>query len=48
MPDVDAIDTEGLDVSQEDMEELLKVDKDLWLRKWNPLKTIMPSLAEAA
>jgi len=31
MPTIDAIDTEGLDVSAKDMAELLVVDKDAWL-----------------
>jgi len=38
MPTVDAIDTEGLDVSREDMEELLRVDKDLWLQEVESIK----------
>ena len=33
MPTVDAIDTEGLDVSEEDMKELLSVDKEAWLKE---------------
>jgi len=33
MPTVDAIDTKGLDVSEADMAELLKVDNDEWLRE---------------
>jgi phosphoenolpyruvate carboxykinase (GTP) len=33
LPAKDAIDTEGLDVSDEDMEELLKVNKEEWLRE---------------
>jgi phosphoenolpyruvate carboxykinase (GTP) len=33
MPTVDAIDTEGLDVSEADMAELLKVDKQKWLNE---------------
>lgn len=33
MPTEDAIDVEGLDVSKEDMEELLKVKNDEWLRE---------------
>jgi len=38
MPTLDAIDTEGLDVSKEDMEELLKVDKELWLNEVESIK----------
>jgi len=33
MPAADAIDTNGLDVSSEDMAELLKVNKDEWLKE---------------
>lgn len=33
MPTADAIDTNGLDVSAADMAELLKVDKDQWLKE---------------
>ena len=33
MPTPDAIDVEGLKVSKEDMEELLKVNKDEWLKE---------------
>ncbi len=33
MPAADAIDTTGLDVSQSDMNELLKVNKDEWLKE---------------
>ena len=33
MPTPDAIDTNGLDVSEEDMKELLKVNRDEWLRE---------------
>ena len=33
MPTPDAIDTEGLDVSKDDMKELLKVDKSEWLNE---------------
>ncbi|HYH04661.1 MAG TPA: phosphoenolpyruvate carboxykinase (GTP) [Bacillota bacterium] len=33
MPTVDAIDRSGLDVSEADMVELLKVDKDEWLKE---------------
>ena len=33
MPTFDAIDTEGLDVSEEDMKELLKVNKEEWLKE---------------
>lgn len=38
MPAPGAIDTEGLDVSAEDMAELLKVDKDLWLQEVASIK----------
>jgi len=33
MPTADAIDTDGLDVSEADMQELLKINKDEWLRE---------------
>ncbi len=33
MPTVDAIDTNGLDVSPADMEELVKINKDEWLKE---------------
>ncbi len=33
MPTIDAIDTNGLDVSERDMAELLKVSKDEWLNE---------------
>lgn len=39
MPSKDAIDTEGLNVSAHDMEELLKVDKDQWLKEIESIKT---------
>ena len=38
MPTLDAIDTEGLDVSKEDMEELLKVDREQWLNEVESIK----------
>jgi len=38
MPTVDAIDTEGLDVSEEDMKELLAVDKEKWLQEVESIK----------
>lgn len=38
MPTVDAIDTEGLDVSKADMEELLRVDKERWLAEVESIK----------
>ncbi len=38
MPTPDAIDTQGLDVSEADMEELLKVDKADWLREVASIK----------
>jgi phosphoenolpyruvate carboxykinase (GTP) len=31
MPAIDAIDTEGLDVSKEDMADLLHINKEEWL-----------------
>ena len=33
MPTIDAIDRSGLDVSDADMAELLKVDKEEWLNE---------------
>ncbi len=38
MPTVDAIDTNGLDVSESDMAELLKVNKDEWLKEVESIK----------
>jgi len=38
MPTPDAIDTTGLDVSASDMEELLKVNKDEWLKEVASIK----------
>jgi len=38
MPTPDAIDTEGLDVSKEDMEELLKINKEQWLNEVESIK----------
>jgi len=38
MPTIDAIDTEGLDVSEEDMKELLTVDREAWLEEVASIK----------
>ncbi|ACL74599.1 phosphoenolpyruvate carboxykinase (GTP) [Ruminiclostridium cellulolyticum] len=38
MPTEDAIDVEGLNISAEDMEELLKVKKDEWLKEVESIK----------
>jgi phosphoenolpyruvate carboxykinase (GTP) len=38
MPSVDAIDTKGLDVSEADMAELLKVDRDEWIKEVASIK----------
>ena len=38
MPDEGAIDTDGLDVSETDMKELLSVDKDQWLKEVASIK----------
>jgi phosphoenolpyruvate carboxykinase (GTP) len=38
MPTADAIDTNGLDVSEADMAELLKVNKDEWLKEVASIK----------
>jgi phosphoenolpyruvate carboxykinase (GTP) len=38
MPTVDAIDTEGLDVSEADMKELLNVKKEEWLNEVESIK----------
>ncbi|NLM10239.1 MAG: phosphoenolpyruvate carboxykinase (GTP) [Clostridiaceae bacterium] len=38
MPTLDAIDTDGLDVSEKDMKELLKVNKDEWLKEVESIK----------
>ncbi|ODM26773.1 phosphoenolpyruvate carboxykinase (GTP) [Acetivibrio mesophilus] len=46
MPTVDAIDTNGLDVSKEDMEELLKVDKEQWLSEVESVREHYASYGE--
>jgi phosphoenolpyruvate carboxykinase (GTP) len=38
MPTIDAIDRSGLDVSEADMSELLKVNKEEWLREINSIR----------
>jgi phosphoenolpyruvate carboxykinase (GTP) len=38
MPTEDAIDVNGLDVSSQDMEELLKVNKEEWLNEVESIK----------
>lgn len=38
MPTIDAIDRSGLDVSEADMAELLKVDKEEWLREVSSIR----------
>ncbi|NLD49722.1 MAG: phosphoenolpyruvate carboxykinase (GTP) [Clostridiaceae bacterium] len=38
MPSVDAIDTNGLDISKADIEELLKVDKERWMAEVESIK----------
>lgn len=38
MPTLNAIDTEGLDVSEDDMKELLSVDKESWLKEVESIK----------
>jgi phosphoenolpyruvate carboxykinase (GTP) len=38
MPTVDAIDTEGLDISTSDLEEILTVSKDEWLKEIESIK----------
>ena len=38
MPTDEAIDIEGLDVSAEEMHELLKVDKEEWLKEVESIK----------
>ena len=38
MPTPDAIDTDGLDVSEKDMQELLKVEKEDWLKEVESIK----------
>jgi phosphoenolpyruvate carboxykinase (GTP) len=38
MPAPDAIDTEGLNISKDTMEELLKVNKDEWLKEVESIK----------
>jgi hypothetical protein len=38
MPTADAIDTDGLDVSEKDMNELLAVDKEKWLQEVESIK----------
>lgn len=46
MPTPDAIDTDGLDVSEADMEELLHVDKDLWLKEVASIREHYAKLGE--
>jgi len=46
MPTVDAIDTTGLDVSKEDMEELLSVNKEQWLQEVESIKEHYKSYGE--
>ena len=46
MPTTDAIDLEGLDVSKEDMEELLRVKKDEWLREVASIREHYAKLGE--
>jgi len=46
MPTPDAIDTEGLDVSEATMAELLKVDKEEWLREIESIKEHYRSYGE--
>ncbi|GAE88283.1 phosphoenolpyruvate carboxykinase [Acetivibrio straminisolvens JCM 21531] len=46
MPTVDAIDTNGLDVSKEDMEELLRVDKEQWLEEVKSIREHYASYGE--
>jgi phosphoenolpyruvate carboxykinase (GTP) len=46
LPAKDAIDTEGLDVSDEDMEELLKVNKEEWLREVASIRKHYANLGE--
>ena len=38
MPTFEAIDTKGLDVNEDDMKELLKVNKDEWLNEVTSIK----------
>ena len=46
MPTIDAIDTEGLNVSKADMEELLKINKDEWLQEVESIKEHYASYGE--
>lgn len=46
MPTLDAIDVEGLDVPEEDMKELLKVDKEGWLKEVASIKEHYASYGE--
>lgn len=46
LPAKDAIDTEGLDVSEKDMEELLKVNKEEWLREVASIRKHYANLGE--
>lgn len=46
MPAVDAIDTTGLDISGETMEELLKVNRDEWLREVESIRDHYASYGE--
>jgi phosphoenolpyruvate carboxykinase (GTP) len=46
MPTVECIDCEGLDVSAEDMEELLKIDKTEWLNEVTSIKNHFSKFGE--
>ncbi len=46
MPTMDAIDTTGLNVNKSDMEELLKVDKESWLKEVDSIRDYYKTLGE--
>ncbi|NLC69179.1 MAG: phosphoenolpyruvate carboxykinase (GTP) [Clostridiaceae bacterium] len=46
MPAIDAIDTQGLDVSDSDMQELLKVDKEGWLKEVESIRQYYAALGD--
>ncbi len=46
MPSKGALDIEGLDISEKDLNELLKVDKDEWLRETQSIREYYKTYGE--
>ena len=46
MPTLDAIDTTGLNINKSDMEELLRVDKESWLKEVDSIRDYYKTLGE--